>query len=299
MVIVVPVSAASQIVTPNAGIAAPQSKDHGGMLHATAARPSFEVASIRQRTPNAECTISGIPMMQPDGIEIRCLSIKDVIEFAYAVPNEKEFSGGPSWIRTEMFDITAKPDQAEALVLSKLSDTDLHIQMRLMVQSLLEERLHLKVSFAMKDLPLFALVVAKGGFKCTNAAPDAPRASMGHPRYGVVGPLPPPPPPPPPGYVPPAPGREQAMRWVPHGWPFSLIVASITRQPELGGRMVVDKTGLDGIYDCDLSWAPEDTDVPGPSFFTAIQEQMGLKLQPEEGPVETIVIDHIEQPSAN
>ena len=89
------------------------------------------------------------------------------------------------------------------------------------------------------------------------------------------------------------------MRWVPHGWPFSLIVAWITRQPELGGRMVVDKTGLDGIYNCNLSWAPEGADVPGPSFVMAIQEQMGLKLQSEKGPVETIVIDHIEQPSEN
>jgi uncharacterized protein (TIGR03435 family) len=84
-----------------------------------------------------------------------------------------------------------------------------------------------------------------------------------------------------------------------HGWPFSTIVTWITRQPELDGRMVLDKTGLNGIYDCDLSWVPEGADVPEPPFFTAIQEQMGLKLQPETGPVETIVIDHIEQPSEN
>jgi uncharacterized protein (TIGR03435 family) len=105
--------------------------------------------------------------MQPDSLAIRGSSIQDVIEFAYAVPSDNELSSSPSWIRAEKFDITAKPDQAEALVLSKLSSTDLRTQMRLMVQLLLEERLHLKVSFAMKDLPLFALVVAKGGFKCT------------------------------------------------------------------------------------------------------------------------------------
>jgi uncharacterized protein (TIGR03435 family) len=63
--------------------------------------------------------------------------------------------------------------------------------------------------------------------------------------------------------------------------------------------MVVDKTGLNGVFDCELSWAHEGTDAPAPSFFTAIQEQMGLKLQPEKGPVETIVVDHIEQPSPN
>jgi bla regulator protein blaR1 len=291
------------VVMVNAENAAAQSKAYGGLLHATAARPSFEVATIRPSAPNPELRLRGITM-RPDGIKIQGDSIKDVIEFAYAIPSDNELSGGPDWIRTEMFDIAAKPDQAEALALSKLSDKDLRTQMRLMVQSLLEDRLHLKVSFATKDLPFLALVVAKGGFKCTNTASDAPLASTGRPRSGADGlPQPPPGPPPPPGYVPPAAGhesgREQAMRWSPHGWPFSLIVASITRQPELGGRMVVDKTGLDGTYDCDLSWVPEGADVAGPSLFTAIQEQMGLKLQPEKGTVETIVVSHIEQPSDN
>jgi uncharacterized protein (TIGR03435 family) len=288
MVIVVPVPAASQAVMLNA--------DHsGGMLHATAARPSFEVASIRQRPPDAECAFGGIPKIQPDGIEIRCLSIKDVIEFAYAVPNEKEFSGGPDWIRTEEFDITAKPGDAEALMLSKLSPTDQRVQMGLMLQSLLEERLQLKVSFAMKDLSFLALVVAKGGFKCTKVAPDGAVRSI----------LPPPPPPPPPPIGPPAPGHEpevwrtQPNHMVMHKWPVSHIAAWITVVPELEGRIVVDKTGLNGVFDCELSWAHEGTDAPAPSFFTAIQEQMGLKLQPEKGPVETIVVDHIEKPSPN
>lgn len=65
-------------------------------------------------------------------------------------------------------------------------------------------------------------------------------------------------------------------------------------QPELGGRIAVDKTGLNGLVDCNLSWAGD-----GPSFFTAIQEQMGLKLQAEPGQVEALVIDKIEQPSEN
>jgi uncharacterized protein (TIGR03435 family) len=269
----------------------------GQILHTTGARPSFEVATIRPSAPDAELRLRGITML-PDRFAARGSSIEDVIEFAYAVPSDSAFSGGPSWIRTDMFDIAAKPSEAEAAVLSKLSSADMKVQMRLMVQSLLEERFHLKVSFATKELPLFALVVAKGGFRCTNAAPDA---GVGQTRFAGGGP--PPPPPPPPGYVPPAPGhepwREQTMHWIPHGWPFSLIVATLTRQPELGGRMVVDKTGLDGVYDCDLSWAHEGTDVPGPSFFTALQEQMGLKLVDTKGPVEVLAIDSIEQPSEN
>ncbi len=204
MVIVVPMPAASQAVMVSAEKAAPQSKDYGGMLHATAARPSFEVATIRPSAPNPELRLRGITM-QSDRFTARGSSIEDVIEFAYAVPSDNEVSGGPGWIRTVMFDIAAKPDEAEALVLSKLSSADLRVQMRLMVQSLLEERFHLKVSFAVKDLPVFALVVVKGGFKCTNAASDsaAGRAPTPHSPAG-----PPPPPPLPPGYVPPSSGHE-------------------------------------------------------------------------------------------
>jgi uncharacterized protein (TIGR03435 family) len=167
--------------------------------------------------------------------------------------------------------------------------------MRLMVQSLLEERFKLKVSFAKKDLPYFGLVVAKGGFKCKKVAPD-----------GAVGPvLLPPPPPPPPPIGPPAPGhepelwRKQPIHMAVHRWPLAQIVRWIAGLPELGGRIVVDETDLSGAFDCEVSWAHEGTDAPGPSFFTAIQEQMGLKLVPQQGPVETIVVDRIEEPSEN
>jgi hypothetical protein len=91
MVIVAPISAASQIVMSHAA------DPYGGMLHATAPRPSFEVASIRQSAPNAD---SRFITMHTDRVEIRGVSIKDVIKFACAVPNENEFSGGPNWIRT-------------------------------------------------------------------------------------------------------------------------------------------------------------------------------------------------------
>jgi bla regulator protein blaR1 len=276
--VVVPVLAASQTVMLNT--------DHAGrMLHATAARPSFEVASIRPSVPNEQgscCTV------RRDGIEIRGYPIKDVIEFAYAVPDEQEFSGGPSWIRTERFDITAKVGDAEALAQSALSSADLRVQMRLMLQSLLEERLHLKVSFAMKELPLFVLVVAKGGFKCTSAVPIAV------PSDGATGPPPPPPPPPPALSADAPPGYERPMHWDFRRLPFSLLVGEISYQPEVGGRVVVDKTGLNGAFDCKLSWAGE-----GPSFLTALQEQLGLKLEPAKGPVETLVVEQVELPSEN
>ena len=157
-----------------------------------------------------------------------------MIELAYAVADEQEISGGPAWIRTERFDITAKVDEAEAQAFSKLSPYDLKTQLRLMLQSLLEERFHLQVSFATKQLPLFALVVAKGGFKRTIAPAPSNLVDPG-------GPLPPPPPPPPPPPLPPtggqtAPGTERPMHWSLHKLPFAIIVGEMSYQPELGGR---------------------------------------------------------------
>jgi uncharacterized protein (TIGR03435 family) len=83
------------------------------------------------------------------------------------------------------------------------------------------------------------------------------------------------------------------------GWPFWLVVTMLSHQPELGGRPVEDRTGLEGSYDCQASWSRDGTDGPGPSFFTAIQDQMGLKLEPEKGEVETVVVDHADRPLEN
>jgi uncharacterized protein (TIGR03435 family) len=83
----------------------------------------------------------------------------------------------------------------------------------------------------------------------------------------------------------------------------------ISRQPEMGDRVVIDKTGLNGTYDFELNWSPDDGHVPmlngvpqestGPSIFTAFQEQLGLKLESQKAPVEVLVIDHVEHPSEN
>ncbi|MGH9587800.1 MAG: TIGR03435 family protein [Acidobacteriaceae bacterium] len=93
--------------------------------------------------------------------------------------------------------------------------------------------------------------------------------------------------------------RTHKIHWSAPGIPFPMIVSWIAQQPEVGGRTIVDRTGLHGKYDCHVSWALEDTGAPGPSFFTAVHEQMGLELRQRRGPVETIFVDHIEQPSPN
>lgn len=268
------------------------------VLHASGPRPSFEVASIRPSPPDEQPG----RMVGPDRFVARVTTVKEMLMYAYGLGFDGELSGGPHWIATDTFTIEATPGRAQADELSKMSRDDRDEQMRLMMQSLLEERFGLKVSFEKKDLPVYELVVAKGGLKCPKDDSSPPAiANTARPRFGWS--AAPAPPPPPPGWHPPiAPEEIHARAVAPlhfrtKGWPFWLVVTMLSHQPELGGRMVIDKTGLDGSYDCQATWAREGGD--GPSFFTAIQDQMGLKLEPEKAPVEVLVVDHVERPSEN
>jgi uncharacterized protein (TIGR03435 family) len=160
-----------------------------------------------------------------------------------------------------------------------------------MVQSLLAERFELKVSQSSKELPIYALVVTKNGLKLSQTADPQPGPGAGT-RSTT---------------------RLQPGELTARGMPMSALAERLSREV---GRQVVDKTGLQGGYDFTLHWTPElqtrplgagdgsqgpatSPDATGPSIFTAIQEQLGLKLESQKGPVGTIVIDRIEKPSAN
>jgi uncharacterized protein (TIGR03435 family) len=276
---------------------------HSQILHASGPLPSFAVASIRPSHTSQGPTVFGpARIAQPDQFELKAATVKEMITYAYGLVFDHELSGGPGWIGTEQFTIDAKPDDDEVAALSKLSRDDRETQMRLMMQSLLAQRFALKVSFETKELPVYALVVAKGGLKCPKDTSPPALADASRPRFGSS--IPPPPPPPPPGYVPPTPEEARSLAQQPlhfrtRGWPFWLVVTMLSHQPELGGRPVIDKTGLDGAYDCEASWSRAGSDGPAPSFFTAIQEQMGLKLEPQKADVETVVVDSVERPSEN
>ncbi|HEX9200487.1 MAG TPA: TIGR03435 family protein [Acidobacteriaceae bacterium] len=270
----------------------------GQILHASDPLPSFEVASVRPSSPGEMRT----RLVQSDRFLAKALSMKDLISYAYGINYDAQLSGGPGWVKLDQFTIDAKPDETEAATLTKASRDDRDEQIRLMVQGLLADRFHLKVHIETRDLPVYALVVAKGGLKCAKDSSPSVLSDGVRPRYGWASA--PPPPPPPPGYVPPTPEEVKSLAQQPlhlrtKGWPFWLLVTMLSHQPELGGRMVVDRTGLDGSYDCEASWSRENSEGNGASLFTAIQEQMGLKLEPEKGPVEVLVIDHIEKPSEN
>jgi uncharacterized protein (TIGR03435 family) len=240
------------------------------LLHASGPRPAFAVASIRPSSPQE---IFDSHAVRPDSFTAQAMTLKQMISFAYGISFEGELTGGPSWIRTDRFDVTAKPDELQAAALSKVSHDDLDQQMRLMMQSLLSERFGLQLSFTKQKLPVYTLVVAKGGLKCKQVEPQSPLGKMAPPRFQW--PAMPPPPPPPPGWIPPTPDEARAATQTMHMrtqyWPFWLVVTAVSHEPEVGGRVVLDKTGLMGNYDCELSWSRAGSDGSGPSFFTAIQ----------------------------
>jgi len=254
--------------------------------------PSFEVASIK---PNHSGDNRISLMFAPDGLSASGASVKMLVDFAY---NMKDFqiSGGPGWIDSERFDIEAKMEESTIAALKKLTLEQSIEQRRLMVQSLLAERFKLKVSHSSKELPIYALVVAKNGPKLTKSA-DAP------PGPGAPG----------------GPGPRSMMslqigELTATAISMTMLADRIAREV---GRNVVDKTGLEGRYDFTLHWTsdrqalsaagPADAnqgpapsqDSSGPSIFTALQEQLGLKLESQKGPVETLIIESVEKPSEN
>src|ERR1700722_11096082 len=241
-------------------------------------RPSFEVASIKPGDPN-ERRIS--LFIQPGGkLTTTNASLQMMIGFAYDIRNH-QISGGPAWLDSAKFNVEAKaPGDI------KISPgPEGAAQLRLMLQSLLAERFKLVVHRETRQQQVYDLVVDKGGLrmKDTNVAPGQPQGLGMSGRGDLTG----------------------------TAAPVPLLVNFLSQQL---GQSVVDKTGLTGRYDFTLKWTPDpgtaagpragdDTapppDTSGPSIFTAVQTDLGLKLQSAKGPVEMLVIDSVEKPDAN
>ncbi len=298
----------------------------GQILHATGPLPSFEVASIKPNHSGSGFATFGVPgMLAPkDRFIATNITIKGLILWAWApgttrpLPDD-QVVGGPSWINSDRYDIDAKLEDSQIAALEKLAPWDRSVQVKLMVQSLLASRFKLALNDgATAPRPVYALVVARGGPKLQETLPgsDPPPSTFPAP--------PPPPPPPPPGTSPTAP---QAPATQPRALiqfrpgemkAFAIPMSDLARemQGELG-RPVLDQTGLKGYYNFDLKWTPDvnspgampgstppgaetlPPDASGPSIFTAIQEQLGLKLESTKSTEEAIAIVHIEKPSEN
>jgi len=230
--------------------------------------PTYDVVSIKPHQPG-DGSMSWGPTR--DGYMARNVMIVLLIRDAYNLTKLEQISGLPGWALDARFDLEAKMDEDTASALGKLSHDRQWQQRQLMLQAALADRLKLKVHHVSRILPVYALVVAKGGSKLK-----------------------------------PSQGNEGWWNWsgpaiTVRAEPVSMLAMCLSKLPDVD-RIVVDKTGLAGDYDVNLKWTPEDeqgTPDAGPSLFTAIQEQLGLKLVPAKGPVDTFVVDHVERPSAN
>jgi uncharacterized protein (TIGR03435 family) len=228
---------------------------------AGAQTPGFDVASIKP-TRSAGGVSSIRP--SPGRVSMENVTLKKLILNAYGIPDDQGYAlAGPDWLTTESFDIEA----------TFPADTPLP-QIRQMIQALLAERFKLTLHREKRQLPIYTLVVTKNGPKI-HAVEDGPPRTSG------------------------VPGRLDATRIT-----MQKLADLLSRQ---AGLPVVDSTGLKGVFDFTLTWSPDeaaatptDAGAAGPSIFTALQEQLGLKLESGKGPVEILVVDHMEKaPTGN
>jgi uncharacterized protein (TIGR03435 family) len=254
--------------------------------------PAFEVVSVK---PNRSGSGSVRVNLPDDGYSATNIPLKLFVASAYGIKQE-QISGAPSWVESARYDIQAKVAGSDVAALRRLSMGGRNS----MLQQVLTDRFKLKVHRGQQELPVYELVIAKKGPKLKEAIPGDTYAN------GIKGPD----------------GVARAgMMWMIPGQltgqaiPISNLARLLSRQL---GLTIVDKTGLTGKYDIKLQWDPEESrgpmfagpqggnqeaapppDASGPSIFTALREQLGLRLQSTKGPVETLVIDHIERPSEN
>jgi uncharacterized protein (TIGR03435 family) len=233
--------------------------------------PAYEVISIKPASPDDR---GGSMQSLPDGFRWINFPVVSLIRNAYDIIMDSQIVGLPGWADTEPYDFEARADAETAEAWKKLNYKERWKQEQPMMQSLLADRCKLKVHQEMRELPVYDLVIGKGGLRMKEAAADEQSTGM----YSG--------------------GKITA-----HATKVESLTYSLSGTV---GRIIVDTTGLgDKKFDFELKWTPDDKRAAdnaadaGPSIFTALEEQLGLKLVPAKSPVEVVVIDHIERPSPN
>jgi uncharacterized protein (TIGR03435 family) len=267
----------------------------------TDTRPAFAVATIKyNRTGDAARGMR----LQPGGrLVVTNQPLRQLITFAYSL-QPQQLDGGPSWIDTDRFDITA---QAEGNI-SPTPPGGPPGPAQLMMQRLLAERFGLVVHTESREVAVYALTVARSdgrlGPRITPAATDclalmtsapggvpvqSPRLSDGRPACGIT--------------------RDGTGRVMAGGTSMTMLAMSMLTGP--AGRLVIDRTGLTGGYDFDFEYAPEPAPGAPPApdsatavseragLFTALEEQLGLKLLPVRAPIDVTVVDRVTAPTGN
>jgi len=254
--------------------AAPQQQTAPELSAAPA--PVFDVAAIYPHIPEPH-EHNSIWSSPSDGrFRTENVSVVMLIHWAYEMP-ETRILDAPGWANTTFFNIDATADPSIDAQLKGLSSDAGRKQKEKMVQALLADRFRLVMHTETRELPIYELVVAKGGAKLGDLKSSG--TTVNHGRGHIE-----------------AEGSNSA----------TLLAEELSKET---GRDVIDKTGITGRYNLKLHWTPDDAAEPqllngapadaGPSLFTALEEQLGLKLEPAKGPVQVLVIDKVEMPSAN
>jgi uncharacterized protein (TIGR03435 family) len=251
--------------------------------------PAFEVASVK---PNKSGTTQANVGMPPNGVNYVNLPLQGIIQLSFQINQPSKVIGMPDWAFTERFDIQARaagPITAD--------------ERRLMMQALLADRFKLVARREKREVSVLALVLARSDGKLSPKLTES---------KGCIQPAN--------AFAPPAqaaPGDQPACGPKPAGPGHLLVLGSTMQQLTslltfmVGGRTIADKTGLTARYDLDLTFTPEQQiplgpnppaaadDPSGPSIYTALREQLGLKLESQKDFEEVLVLDHVERPSEN
>ncbi len=222
---------------------------------------AFEAASVKPASPDKG---SVMYYRTPPGgrVSVSNATLKLLIQNVYRV-RDFQVTGGPAWLARDGWDIEATPGSNITSATAEQRDE--------MFKSLLRDRFHLALHRETKELPVYDLVVTKGGSKLP---PSGDEQGYGMTNTGSIT------------------FKKTTVST------FAAVLSGAL------GRKVIDKTGLEGNFDFDLHWTPDERadahpDDAGPSVFTAIQEQLGLRLESSKGPVEILVIDRAEKPDEN
>ena len=242
----------------------------------------FDAVSIKQNRSGIERGGVEIPP-QSDRIVVSNAPMYRIIAFAYDRQRNDLIEGLPEWARSERWDIQAKVADEDIPAFTQLS----FVQKKRMLQTVLADRCQMRAHLAKKEVPVYALEALKEGLRMhPSAASEAASASQG---WDIT-----------------------VKRGEIHGRAVPIAALLYALSGVSLDRQIIDRTELAGLYDFDLVWTPEDiadthsgstekglSEPQAPSIFTAIQEQLGLRLLATKAQVEAVVVDHIERPSSN
>ena len=235
-----------------------------GLTSQAQTRDAFEVTAIHPNQSGGVNTQISLP--KGGRLIVVNASVKTLLRNAYGLL-AFQFAGGPSWLDGDRFDINAQTGGAEEITPERLKP---------LLQNLLADRFRLRVHWETREEPVYALVADKNGPKFqTHSDASGQGTGQGMNTRKRAG--------------------DAQMRGT--DVPMSELASNLGNQL---GRFVTDQTGLAGHYDFVLDWDPDQgVDSTKPSLFTALKEQLGLKLESRKGPVQVLVIDSVERPSEN